>query len=523
MTTRSWLATARATLARIIAPRPIAETEKPQDAPRARMVISQQTVDNLKRRVAPADWAPFKPAVPPPFVVPKDGPTLAMDDAIPQYSQWAGGWAATAYAEGAIFLGYPTLSIMAQRVEYQKAVGKLAEEITRLWIEFEAAGKDKADADKSERIKAIVDEMDRLHVRDVFKLALAQDGYFGRGHIYLDTGDGDDPAEMTQDIGDGRNKISVTKVGKDHPLRRMKAIEAVWTYPLAYNANNPLADDWYEPTTWYVLGKPIHSSRLLTIISRPVPDLLKPAYSFGGLSLTQLIKVYVDNFDRTRQSVTDITNGFSQFVIKTSMADSLKADGMQMFARAMAFNQMRSNQNLVMIDKDSEEFENVAAPIGGLAELQNQSLEMIPSFASMPIVKYLGMSPSGLNATAEPELRAFYDYVKAQQEAVVRRPLTTVVDMIQLSLFGNIDQDITFKFVPLWSMSEKDEAEIRRSDAETHRIYADVGAIAPAEIRTTIVDDPGSPYVGLDPDDVPDLELEQEQGLVLKPPPKSAE
>ena len=40
------------------------------------------------------------------------------------------------------------------------------------------------------------------------------------------------------------------------------------------------------------MGRQVHTSRILTFIGRPVPDLLKPAYSFGGLSLVQL--GYVD-------------------------------------------------------------------------------------------------------------------------------------------------------------------------------------------------------------------------------------
>ncbi|WP_198327721.1 hypothetical protein [Mesorhizobium sp. WSM1497] len=33
---------------------------------------------------------------------------------------------------------------------------------------------------------------------------------------------------------------------------------------------------------------------------------MKPTYSFGGLSLSQMVKPYVDNWLETRQSVNDI-------------------------------------------------------------------------------------------------------------------------------------------------------------------------------------------------------------------------
>lgn len=55
-----------------------------------------------------------------------------------------------------------------------------------------------------------------------------------------------------------------------------------------YNADNPLSDDFYRPSEWYVMGKTVHASRMIDLISRPVPDMLKPAYNFGGLSLVQI-------------------------------------------------------------------------------------------------------------------------------------------------------------------------------------------------------------------------------------------
>ena len=61
-----------------------------------------------------------------------------------------------------------------------------------------------------------------------------------------------------------------------------------WSYPGVYNSSDPLAEDFYKPHTWYVFGKEVHRSRFLTLLSREVPDMLKPAYSFGGISMSQL-------------------------------------------------------------------------------------------------------------------------------------------------------------------------------------------------------------------------------------------
>ncbi|WP_083973009.1 anti-CBASS protein Acb1 family protein [Caballeronia cordobensis] len=59
------------------------------------------------------------------------------------------------------------------------------------------------------------------------------------------------------------------------------------------------------------------------------------------------------------------------------------------------------------------------------------------------------MTPSGLNATSEGELRTFYAWIEAQQEALFIAPLSRLLNVIQLSLFGEIDADIGFSYVPL--------------------------------------------------------------------------
>jgi uncharacterized protein len=154
--------------------------------------------------------------------------------------------------------------------------------MVRKWIDYGS----KAGGEKSKRISDIKDEMERLGVREIFRRIAEQDGYFGRAHLYIDTGDSDNPDELEKPIGDGRSDLSKSKIKKDS-FKGLKTVEAVWTYPLNYNAIDPLQKDWYCPQHWLVYGEIIHRTRLLTFISHEVPDILKPAYAFGGLPRTQ--------------------------------------------------------------------------------------------------------------------------------------------------------------------------------------------------------------------------------------------
>jgi len=488
-----------------------AEVEKPLDIP----AFLPKLTDEMILRAAGTGPArprvnPFKMAVPPPGVLPDgiEAATMAQDSAMGGALGWAGAFANQVFAEGLEFLGYPYLAELMQRPEYRVIIETIATEMTRKWIKFQAVG----EVDKTARIKELEDEFTRLEVKDRIRKGLEIDGGFGRSHIYLDLGTTDDRDELKLPIGNGTNSMSKLKVAKGS-LKSLRVIEPVWTYPSSYNATDPLKPDWYKPSSWFVQGKEVHSTRLLTFIGREVPDHLKPAYSFGGLSMSQMAKPYVDNWLRVRQAVSDLVSTFSTSGIKTDMSTMLAAGGEQLFKRLVLFNSNRDNQGLLVLNKDTEEYFNVSTPLGTLDQLQAQAQEHMASVSRIPLVKLLGISPAGLNASSEGEIETFDDTINAGQEAQIRPNLTRLMHFVMLSLWGEVDPAITFTFVPLTDLTPKEKAEVEKLEAETDDIRINGGVLDPAETRKSIANNPDSRYPGIDPDDVPDLLEEEEEGL----------
>lgn len=498
-----------------------AKAAKATTPAKAKMDVSPGHVAYSRQRgtraADPARINPFQLPAHPKTATPAAG--MAMDDASFGMS-WAASQISQMAGEGLAFLGYPILAELAQRPEYRRMSEVIARHMTRKWIKLKSKGENEGLGDK---LGAIEEQMRKLGVTEAFREAAEQDGFFGRGHIFIDFGNLD-PEELKVDVGNGRNSVSRTKVSKTIPIRRLKTVEAVWCYPTGYNTNDPLRSDWYRPAAWFVQGKEVHASRLLTFIGREVPDLLKPAYSFGGLPLSQMARPYVDNWIRTRQSVADIVNAFSVFVLKTNLADKLAAgmgeDGI--IRRLELFNNFRDNRGVFAIDKELEEFENVSATLSTLDQLQAQTQEHMAAVSGIPIVELLGISPAGLNASSEGEIRTFFDWIHSNQETLFRKPLETVLGFIQLSLYGAVDPDITFDFEPLWSLSEKEAAEMQKTQAETHALLVDSAIISVPEARECLANDPDSPYASLDldPDAIPVPPVDEDPlGLGAPPGP----
>jgi phage-related protein (TIGR01555 family) len=445
-----------------------------------------------------------KPPELPPHVVPAGmkAPVMAMDDV----STYGFAFANQVYP-GAGFPGYSYLAMLTTRPEYRSMASALSMEVTREWIEF--TSKEDENAGTAERIKRL-EEMTKEHkLQSLFQVACQNECYFGRAQILVKIKGADLQVPL----------VLSNKTVPKGSFEGAAQVEAIWTTPSAYNALDPSTPNFYKPSTWFMLGKEVHASRLQTIITRPLPDILKPAFNFSGMSLSQLAEPYVNNWLRTRQSVADLINMFSTTALKTSMSQVLQSGiggtagaeaADSLMTRAELFTLCRTNKGLMLLDKDSEELVQINTPLSGLSELQEQSQLQMSTVSRIPSVILTGITPSGLNASSDGDIRVFYDWIKAQQEAYWRDPLEVILKVMQLSEFGEIDPNIGFVFKPLYQMTPKELAEIRRADADTAGIYVGMGAIGNEEVRDKLAKDPISGFNGIDVSDLPELPEEDD-------------
>jgi phage-related protein (TIGR01555 family) len=428
------------------------------------------------------------PALPPGVGPPgkrAGGQRIAMDAAPPGAAEVM-AWAAEGrFHEGIGFLGYQYLAELSQRPEYRRVSEIIASEATRKWIKLR--GKDK------DRVSKIEEQLEKFKIRERFRELIELDGFFGRAHLFIDLGVAPGDAELAAPLIMAKEKIGVDSV------KNFKVIEPLWSYPGPYNTLSPLAEDFYQPQAWYVMSDTVHASRLLTIIGREVPDMLKPTYAFGGVSLSQMLKPYVDNWLRTRQSVSDLVHSFSTMVLETDMGTALTGGSSNTVVnRAKLFNLMRDNRGLMAIQKEKETLTNVSTPLGTLDKLLAQSQEQMSSIAGIPLVVLLGVTPAGLNASSDGEMRAHYANVKSYQERTCAEPLKTVIDILQLDLDGTIDDTIKFEFLDLWEMDEEAKARLRKSDSDADVALVGAGIVSNEEARERMNEDEESAYFGVD-------------------------
>ena len=408
----------------------------------------------------------------------REAAAMAMD-----FHNQAGN--ALTFVESTGFPGFPTLALLAQLPEYRSMHETLADECVRMW------GKVKASGDASpETLAAIEAELDRVKVREHVRQAVIHDQAYGGAHVFFSMKD-DATARDTPLV------FRPYSVPKDSFLG-LRVVEPYWVTPNFYNSIDPTAPDFYVPSSWWLLGIEVHATRLRTIISRPVPDMLKPSYSFRGVSMSQLAIPYVDNWLRTRQSVSDTVKQFSVSGVAMDLAQALQPGAnVELQQRAQLINAYRDNRNLLLLDKATEEFFQVNTPLSGLDALQAQGQEQMSAVSHIPLVKLLGLTPTGLNASSEGEIRVFYDYVRGYQTNALGTLMQDVLKIVQLSLFGQIDPGISWEWAPLHELTALEDADRRNKDADTATKYIDAGVLNSTQVAHHLASDPTSGYSGL--------------------------
>lgn len=402
------------------------------------------------------------------------------------------------YADGLGFFGYPRLAEMASRPEYRMAAETLSKECVREFIEIKASG----DRTKADKVKQLQAEFRRLKVREVIRKHIEKDSYFGMSHIMPTIKGQANLAEPLLLTPQGFRKGS---------LEALQVIEPFFTTPLGYNAITPLQPDFYRPTMWLIQGTQVHPTRLLTGVAREVPDILKPAYNFGGLPLSQVMYPAVNDWLRNRDNAGAWIEQASLVIFKGNLAQAMQGGGIDsLLTRLEAFNLMRNNAGTFAVDKEGEDVQAINRTLAGLTELLTISRENMCMYAGQPRLKMLGLSPTGLSSSGDGEMRVWYDNVLAYQEHFCRPALEAIFMMAQLNIWGAIDPALSFEFVPLWQSSEQENAEIEKIRAETDAQNIQNGAIMSEEARQRIAGDEKSQYHGLDltkaiPEPDPDL------------------
>jgi phage-related protein (TIGR01555 family) len=169
-------------------------------------------------------------------------------------------------------------------------------------------------------------------------------------------------------------------------------------------------------------------------------------------------------------------------------ADKSSRGSKTLVNRANTINQTKGIARMLVIDAE-EEFQRETASLAGVNDTLREFAVRLAAAADMPVTLLMGTSPGGLNATGEADIRFFYDRIGARQKRHLLPILRRLYRLVMLAKEGPTEGEEpemwNIKFNPLRQLSELEQADLRKTVAETDKIYIDAGVLSAEEVAAS--------------------------------------
>jgi phage-related protein (TIGR01555 family) len=293
---------------------------------------------------------------------------------------------------------------------------------------------------------------------------------------------------------------------KPGTYKGISQIDPYWITPQLSNeaAGNPSAIDFYEPTWWRINGVLIHRTHLIIFRNEEVPDVLKPTYIYGGVSIPQKIYERVYAAERTANEAPMLALTKRTDVITADMTQALANPGQfQAMMQLWAANRDNYGVKTLGIEESMQQFDTALADLDSVIMSQYQ---LVAAASNIPATKLLGTTPKGFNATGEYDESSYHEELKSVQihslTQFLERHHTLLIQSEIVPEFGIKPFELTVTWNPTDAMTNKEQAELNKLEAETGQILANVGAIDGTDERARIIANPDSGYNGLIDEDI---------------------
>jgi len=352
----------------------------------------------------------------------------------------------------------------------RKAVNIPAYDATREWRSWQA---DKGD------ITLLEEEEKRLDIQRKLKRAMILGRLYGGGALLIGAGDTQWDQELVLD--------SVGKGG----LRYLHYVSCnvLAADELESDVESPYfgLPKSYELTSQKQAVMNIHPSRVVRFLGSEVPDpeLSSAIVSGWGDSVIQVLDEAIKNVGTVSQGVAQLINEAKLDVIKLQQLDEMVSTAEyrdNLSLRMQVMNTMKSMWGVTLLDM-RDEWDRKQITFAELPDIMQMYLLIASGASDIPVTRFLGQSPAGMNATGESDIRNYYDRVRADQTTELTPTMHILDECIVRSAFGSRPDDVWYEWRPLWAMSENEKADVAYKKAQAFKIDVDTALIDENALR----------------------------------------
>ena len=350
----------------------------------------------------------------------------------------------------------------------RKIVDTVAQDMVRAGRDWDA---------EDDQIAAIEKEEKRLGYWAKLYEALTL-GRLGGGAILIGLDDNDPSAPLPANIS--ANSI------------RYLTVLSRWELAIGEQETDPASDNYRQPRYFTVSGASnqitVHPSRVVCFKGLPMPAIRTATWEdrFWGMSVVEAV-------DEAVQQATTACAGFASLIDEAKIdvfrfsgtVEQLSLPGGEekLMKRVELTNTGKSVHRAVILDKE-DEWEQRQLSLAGVRDVIITYDARVAGAADIPATRLFGKAPDGMNATGEGDDKSYRDSIAAKQDMNLR-PAIERLDAVVLPSAG-VPAELAWKFSPLTSLSEKDEAEIEAKEADTITKIAAVALMPESALAKTV-------------------------------------
>lgn len=336
--------------------------------------------------------------------------------------------------------------------------------------------------------RAVQSVFQDLEGEERFSRALAWHRLYGGGAILLIA-------------DDGAKKL-------DEPLHedRLKSIEKLCVYEApdistsdVFAYSDPADPRYGQPEYYNITGYfggsfTVHESRLLLFRGDMIPSGQRRMRNNWGAKVYEKLYDDLTRYDASLALGLMALSRLSQGILKLDgLAAKLSYDGgeKEVMQRLQLLDMSRHLMNTIALDT-TDEYDQKNIPISGVKDLLEEFQVALSAVTDIPVTVLFGRSPGGLNSTGKADFENYYNLVERIQRRTLRPQLSRLVALIGKCSDYHIrlPETYTLEFDPLWSPTEKEQAETKNTLAQAEKNRSDArvalvraGALDANELR----------------------------------------
>ncbi len=231
-----------------------------------------------------------------------------------------------------------------------------------------------------------------------------------------------------------------------------------------------------------IKGSRVHPSRLVLFHGARTGARAREQNGGWDLSVLQRPLDVLRDADQSWRSVMNLLGDLSQAVFKVRGLIDMITDGRKdvILDRMEVVDVARSVARAVVLDAESESFEHVgAANLTGVEPLLVRVFQRVAAAAQMPLTVLMGVSPAGLNATGESDLRIWYASAESYRREI--EPQVMRLGRIIAATEG-LAPPTEITWPALWTPTDLEVAQLELAQAQADQIRITTEVVTPEEV-----------------------------------------